>query len=772
MKKIILPVLALMMFLNLGYTFAADVVIWNEDTQLLDLENWNTVQELKVDFKLQKFNSCDDLNAKMKKFIKEYYEVNWGRYRYDDINLDDTFGSDTATTPTSSKAEISAWTVTNESKSTSSDKWATDFSQTNIQVKWVDESEIVKTDGKYIYFYNELKHSVIIAKAFPAKELEIVKTIKVPANFTNPELYLDGKNLIIVANKYTNWKYDYYWFNRNQKTVVVGYDVSDLNNLKLTKFYQADGNITQSRKIGKYVYILSQSSFAFPYNTYYGPMYKAQPIALNESKFNSDFAAKRLLPTKAEVHITDDVSKQNVKIGWKKAPYNLTSGYTSKCADIEFVLPDLETMKKIDFSPSYVTLSIIDTENPSNEVKSRVLFGDVNEIHMSLENLYITSNIYTSYDFKCPQIQCIKAPCPVYSCSMPYYYRWENTLIHKIKLNWNETKYENSTIIPGSPLTQYSMDENNWEFRIVTKSSYPERHTNVYVLDKNLAMKWKLEKLAKDENFQSSRFIWDKLYLVTFKQIDPLFVIDLKDSSNPKVLGELKIPGYSTYLHPYDETHLIWIGYDTKENKWWGTQNNGLKIDLYDVTDLANPKQQYTLTMGDYGSFSEVLNNPRLFVWDDKNKTLYMNATIYKSANDTNDTYRHSDVFQGSVAIKIDKDSWIKELARVTHIDTKWIEEKRLEECKKYVGAGTTPKCEKLIGWGEYCPPVSSYVPPYCYESSTTWEYLANQIWNYSNSFVIRNLYMDNYWFTLSNTKIQANDISSNFDKIKDVEMK
>ena len=74
-----------------------------------------------------------------------------------------------------------------------------------------------------------------------------------------------------------------------------------------------------------------------------------------------------------------------------------------------------------------------------------------------------------------------------------------------------------------------------------------------------------------------------KLFLVTFERVDPLFVIDVKDAKNPKVLWELKIPWYSTYLHPYDENHLIWLGYDTKENKYWWIQNNWIKLDLYQI---------------------------------------------------------------------------------------------------------------------------------------------------------------------------------------------
>ncbi len=75
----------------------------------------------------------------------------------------------------------------------------------------------------------------------------------------------------------------------------------------------------------------------------------------------------------------------------------------------------------------------------------------------------------------------------------------------------------------------------------------------------------------------------DKLYLVTFEQVDPFFVIDVANDRSPTILGELKIPGYSTYLHPYDDSHIIGIGYDTRESQWGGQQNAGIKIDLYEI---------------------------------------------------------------------------------------------------------------------------------------------------------------------------------------------
>jgi len=329
---------------------------------------------------------------------------------------------------------------------------------------------------------------------------------------------------------------------------------------------------------------------------------------------------------------------------------------------------------------------------------------------MYVDNLYLTIHMYKSYDYKCSAWM---------RCILPWYPRGEQTLIHQLSIDGSELKYMDSAIVPGSPLNQYSMDEYGDKFRIITSVNYPERSTWLYILNKDgLGLHWMLDWIEPGEQFKSSRFIWDKLFLVTFKQIDPLFVISMSDWQNPKILWELKMPGYSTYLHPYDENHLIGLGYNTDENQWWWTVNNGIKLDLYEINydkkcgdsnltvteqkkcDSGEYKwiiveQKYSHVLGDYGSYSEALNNPRMFMWKSDSKKLFLPVTLYKNAED--DMYRHIDFFQWLVSMTIDKDSGIKENFRLTHLDTDWAEEKRKEECSKYSPDSLEKKCVQLI---------------------------------------------------------------------------
>jgi hypothetical protein len=287
--------------------------------------------------------------------------------------------------------------------------------------------------------------------------------------------------------------------------------------------------------------------------------------------------------------------------------------------------------------------------------------------------------------------------------------------------------------------------------------------------------------------------MWDKLFLVTFKQIDPFFVIDLIDQKNPKILWELKIPWYSTYLHPYDSNHIMGIWYNTKENQWWWTINDWLKIDLYEInydkkcgdTTLTTQektwcdkwdykgiivKQQHTLTLWQNGSYSEALNNPRMFMWNANKKMLLIPATLYK--NDWKDYYNYTDFYNWLFGISIDKDNWIKEKYRISHIDTTWLEESRTKDCAQYTNISKEPKCYKIIGGWEYCEPASNnYVPKYCYEWSTIWEYLVQRSYDFANSFVKRWLWTWDNVYAISNGKISVSDLMT-WTWTKTVELK
>ncbi|MBC7106258.1 MAG: beta-propeller domain-containing protein, partial [Firmicutes bacterium] len=179
----------------------------------------------------------------------------------------------------------------------------------------------------------------------------------------------------------------------------------------------------------------------------------------------------------------------------------------------------------------------------------------------------------------------------------------DRTVVHKFRVAGADVAYLGRGEVPGRVLDQFSMDEYGGHFRSATTTEgflFPERpatRNNVFVLDENLQVVGRLTGLALSERIYAARFTGDRAYLVTFRVVDPLFVVDLRDPRQPRVLGELKIPGYSEYLHPYDENHLIGIGREAAEAPVPAGQgtlifpppvvDRGLKVALFDVSDPA-----------------------------------------------------------------------------------------------------------------------------------------------------------------------------------------
>ena len=164
----------------------------------------------------------------------------------------------------------------------------------------------------------------------------------------------------------------------------------------------------------------------------------------------------------------------------------------------------------------------------------------------------------------------------------------EVTGLYKFGIDGGRIRYIAAGEVEGHLLNQFSMDEYGGNLRVATTvegygSSGSYQYNNVFVLDPGMKTIGSLKYIAPDEKIYSTRFIGDRLYMVTFKRIDPLFVIDLSDPKNPGILGKLKIPGYSHSLPPYASDHIIGIGKETELNDWGGVSTSGLKLALFDV---------------------------------------------------------------------------------------------------------------------------------------------------------------------------------------------
>jgi len=224
------------------------------------------------------------------------------------------------------------------------------------------------------------------------------------------------------------------------------------------------------------------------------------------------------------------------------------------------------------------------------------------------------------------------------------------------------------------------MDEYQGNFRIATTVGQIARgggnaSNNIYILDKNLDLTGKIEGIAPGEKIYAARFMGKKGYLVTFKKVDPFFTLDLSDPQNPKIAGQLKIPGYSDYLHPLDENHILGIGKNSIEAEEGGfAWYQGVKMAIFDVSDFENPKELFKTEIGDRGTDSFVLNDHKAFLYDSKKQLLVIPillAELTASQRENNleaNTYGEY-TFQGAYVYRLNLEDGFKLMGRITHYD-------------------------------------------------------------------------------------------------------
>ncbi|MBD3270321.1 hypothetical protein GF376_02245, partial [Candidatus Peregrinibacteria bacterium] len=450
---------------------------------------------------------------------------------------------------------------------------AGDFSTTNIQEEGVDEADIIKNDGKYIYLIKG--NSVRIIEAYPANQLsEIISFELGEENGFNPsEMYLDGDQLTVIGNSYQPYTYsdsqsETSIYRPSSKTKVFIVDVTDKQKPKVERTVEFEGNYRDSRKIDDTLYTIV-NLYPFYHYDYLEPLGEEFEETLPKMFDSSEERAKAV----------------------------------AECGDIR-ILPKPN-------SNNYLISAAIPLNDKTQPVDTEVLIGNAEQTYASPNNLYVAR---TDWNWGYRNLDQTKSK------------------IYKFALRENEIEYVAEGEVPGTILNQFSMDEHRGNFRVATTSNSSTEQTNgVYILDENLEELGSVDGLAPDERIYSVRFMGDRGYMVTFKTVDPLFVLDLSNSSDPKVLGELKIPGFSDYLHPYDENHLIGFGKDAEEieGQDWA-QFHGFKMGLFDVSDPENPQELYTESIGERGTSSELLYNHKALLFDKEKDLIAFPITVHE----------------------------------------------------------------------------------------------------------------------------------------------
>jgi len=476
---------------------------------------------------------------------------------------------------------------------------APSYSTTNIQVEGVDEADVVKTDGRYLYIASGC--NITILRAYPPEELEILSTINLNSSVVG--LYIYDDRLAVIASNYAIHPLFEYgarvkpippiWWGG---TLVEVYDVSDRRCPILLSRIGLDGEYLSSRMVDGYLYLVVSKP----------------AILLNES-----YVELPRITVDGEVY---EVEAEEIYY------HNETEG-----------------------GRTFTTIASIDLLEPGAKPQHLTfLLGLASELYASRGNLYITIPEY------------LKAS------------RWWMgvwTSIHRVSFRRGVITYEAAGRVPGRVLDQFSMDEHEGYFRIATtswmmhpsKGMRPIEVNNLYILDLDLNIVGRLEGLAPNEEIHSARFMGDRCYLVTYRRVDPLFAIDLSDPENPRVLGKLKIPGYSDYLHPYGGELLIGVG---KEVIVEGdaTYERGVKVAIFNISDPTRPREVAKIELGGWGSDTPVRWEHKAFLLIEDRSLLVMPITI-------SDWRRPSKGYwQGAVVLRLSTDG-IEDLAWITHMD-------------------------------------------------------------------------------------------------------
>jgi uncharacterized secreted protein with C-terminal beta-propeller domain len=491
------------------------------------------------------------------------------------------------------------------------------YSTTNVQVAGVDELDTVKTDGQYIYTVSG--NTVYIVNA-SLPDAGVVSRI-VFDDFAPSGIFISGDRLAVIGSNYSlpvimplspgtpstgvsnntgsTSGTGVTSYVSELQTYVQVYDVSDRANPTLITNFTITGDYLDSRMIGNYIYLVSST-----------PAYLINDEVIHPTIYSNDSAEE--IPA--------------------------TQIYYSDVSEAYLAYTTCVALNMQDTSEEPATLTI--------------MMGQASNMYVSLDNIYVTF------------------PSPA-----------DETTICRVQVQGNNLTAVAQGEVPGTVLNQYSMDEYGDYFRVATTTwttaliqtnstvlppvpsgsgtangtqtsnatgpindsptstapsaggtvgiGIPMVSTNVYVLNMNLTIIGRLENISVGESFDSARFVGDRCYLVTFQVTDPLFVVDLTDPTSPKILGNLTVSGYSDYLQPYDENHLIGIGKETTEAEsgyfaWY----EGIKIAIFDVTNVSNPVQMWNVTIGDRGSDSPVLSDPKALLFDEQMDLLVIPVTV------------------------------------------------------------------------------------------------------------------------------------------------
>lgn len=424
------------------------------------------------------------------------------------------------------------------------------YSKTNVQTVGIDEADIIKTDGKFIYYASTDFHTISVYQVHQG-ESEKVSDIYVEGVGSLEEIYVDGDMLLCEGTSYRDGRYN---------VALAKYDISDRKNPKFVSLYTQEGDSVETRKVGTVVYIVT---------TVYSDV-------------------ERMKKDKPETYIP------------------------RICDDL--ILPENIYIPEETQDTTYTVISSVDVTD-MRTVDSAAVLGFNGTFYMGTENMYLYRTSWSSSD--------------------------RMTELKKIEyIADGNIGAISDTKVPGVIKDTFAINEYNGYLRMMTTSyaasNNGESTNNVFVLDSSLKVVGSIEGLAQGERIYSARYMGDVAYFVTYRETDPLFSVDLSNPENPRIMGALKIPGFSEYLHPWGKGKLLGIGMDTSDRNGWGQY---VKLSMFDTSDPYNVTEEDKTLLYD-ANYTEALYDYKA-VMIDAEKNLFGFVTEDYEARSDNYRYQY-----------------------------------------------------------------------------------------------------------------------------------
>lgn len=443
--------------------------------------------------------------------------------------------------------------------------YAGDYSQTNVQTEGVDEGDVVKTDGRYLYIIREGREVQIVSiQAGKMAEVAVIRSTLEQSENSILDMYLTGDTLQIICQRYDADMQedgeDAYYMNYRGITSVCTYDLTDRANPVHVGTTEQEGTYYTSRKSGEYLYLFTS------------------------------------------VYPQESLIRQYADQGKEYGLIPLVNGETMAASDIYIPKEDDRG------GTEYMLITSVNENKPDQIADQKAILESASRFYVSTENIYLERE------------------------------NWEagstQTAIARFSFSQGKIKGESAGVVNGAVTDDFATNEYDGFLRVLTTqwNDSGSQTNNVYVLDQNMEIVGKIDNLAEDESIYSARFMGNTGYFVTYRQVDPLFSVDFSDPTHPKILGELKVSGFSEYLHFYGENRLLGIGWETDPETG---ATKGLKLSMFDVSDPADVKEVDKLVIKNIDYFPGEYNYKALTVSPEKN-VIGLAASSYESSGTVN----------------------------------------------------------------------------------------------------------------------------------------